>query len=224
MNAKDLVQEVGTLFSLPDVVVRLNGLIESGNASTAELGEVVELDPGLAAAVLKLANSAWYGLPSNVDTMPAAVMLIGQKALRSLALSASVVKTFRGIPEHMLDMRAFWDRSIACGVIARNLGRACRIEEEERLFIASLLLCVGSHRAPLLAKAWPREAAVVFVAADMSGKISAHLHAQNIAVEYVPDFDPEIWNRLGIEASAIPEVIAESLAQAREVSKIVNPT
>jgi HD-like signal output (HDOD) protein len=282
MNAHELVQEVGTLFSLPDVVVRLNELIESGEATTAELGEVVELDPGLAAAVLKLANSAWYGLPSHVDTLSTAVMLVGQKALRTLALSASVVKTFRGIPENLLDMRAFWDGSIACGVMARNLGRTCRVPEEERLFIAGLLLgvgklvflarrptqyrdvlalagegdaamvaaerrlfgfdyaelgsellrtwklpeilpfLVGSHLAPHAAKAWPREAAVVFAAAAIATTIAPAIHGSAPLAGFDLEFEPEVWSRLAIQPAMIPEVITASVAQARELAEIVN--
>lgn len=143
MTPKDLVQEVSSLFSLPDVAMRLNSLIESGEASAGQLADLVELDPGLTAATLKLANSAWYGLPSRVDTVSSAVLLIGQKALRDLVLSAAIVKTFRGIPESLIDMHVFWDNSTTCGVIARELGKACRIREQERLFIAGLLLGVG---------------------------------------------------------------------------------
>jgi HD-like signal output (HDOD) protein len=143
MTPRDLVEEVSSLFSLPDVVVRLNQLIESGDASIGELSELVELDPGLSAAVLKLANSAWYGLSTRVESVSSGVMLIGQKALRDLVLSASVVKAFRGIPSDLFDMRLFWDNSATCGVLARQLARAGGMRDGDRLFTAGLLLGVG---------------------------------------------------------------------------------
>ncbi len=283
MKPNDLVQEVSSLFSLPDVVVRLNSLIESGTASVAELTELVELDPGLTAAVLKLANSAWYGLPSRVDTVSAAIVLIGQRALRDLALSAAIVKAFRGIPDTLLDMHAFWDNSTACGVIARELGKACRIEERERLFIAGLLLgvgklvflarrpeqyrdvlavapqgeaaivaaerrifgfdyaelgaellkawklppmlqfLVGAHLAPSAAKAWPKEAAIAFVAGDIAARIAPAIQSRQPVANYVPAYEPEIWSRLGLFPEAIPEIIASSLVQSFEIIEIINP-
>lgn len=195
MKPIDLVQEVSSLFSLPDVVVRLNGLIESGKASVAELTELVELDPGLTTAVLKLANSAWYGLPSRVDTVSASIVLIGQRALRDLALSAAIVKAFRGIPDTLLDMHAFWDNSTACGVIARELGKACRIEEQERLFIAGLLLGVGKlvflARRPeqyrdILAVAPQGEAAMVATERRIFGFDYAELGAELLKAWNLP--------------------------------------
>ncbi len=283
MKPKDLVQEVSSLFSLPDVVIRLNTLIESDQASAGQLAELVELDPGLTAAVLKLANSAWYGLPSRVDTVSSSVVLIGQRALRDLALSAAIVKAFRGIPDTLLDMHAFWDNSTTCGVIARELGKACRIEEQERLFIAGLLLgvgklvflarrpeqyrdvlavapqgeaamvaaerrifgfdyaelgaellkawklpqmlqfLVGAHLAPATAKAWPREATIVHVASDIAARIAPAVQSRQPVADYVPAYEPEIWNRLGIAPQAVPEIIARSLVQSFEILEIINP-
>lgn len=283
MTPKVLVQEVSTLFSLPDVVVRLNDLIDAGDTSIRELAEVVELDSGLTTAVLKLANSSWYGLPSRVDTVSSALMLIGQKALRDLALSASIVRTFRGIPGSLLDMHAFWDNSITCGAIARQLGRVCNVHEEERLFIAGLLLgvgklvflarrpeqyrevlaaapqgdaamvdlerhlfgfdhaelgaellkdwklpevlqfLVGSHLSPLLAKAWQKEAAIAFAASDISARVAPAIHSRQAMIDYEPEFKPEIWQRLGVEPTAIAGIIAASMVQTFEVLQIVNP-
>ena len=99
-----LAQEVETLFSLPDVALRLNELIDQPDTSTQDLVEVVQLDAAIAATVLRLANSAWYGLPSKVDTISRAITLIGQKALRDLVLSTSVIARVRGagIPEGTL--------------------------------------------------------------------------------------------------------------------------
>jgi HD-like signal output (HDOD) protein len=283
MTPKDLVDEVRSLFSLPDVALRLNTLIESGEASTGELADLVELDPGLTTATLKLANSAWYGLPSRVDTVSSAVILIGQKALRDLVLSASIVRTFRGIPESLIDMHAFWDNSTTCGVIAQELGKACRIREQERLFIAGLLLgvgklvflarrpeqyrevlamatqgdlamvaaerrifgfdyaelgaellkawklpelfqfLVGAHRAPLAAKAWPVEAVISFAASDIAASISPAVQSRQPVAGYEPDYEPEIWHRLGLDRSAIAEIIGTSLIKTFEILEIINP-
>lgn len=143
MTPQQLVQEVEHLFSLPDVAIRLNELIDQPDTSTKELVEVVQLDAGIAATVLRLANSAWYGLPSRVDTISRAITLIGTKALRDLVLSTSVITTFKGISAEFVDMMDFWDNSVTCGVVTRNLAKKCGIRESERMFLAGLLHKVG---------------------------------------------------------------------------------
>ena len=143
MTPQLLAQEVETLFSLPDIAIRLNELIDLPNTSTQELVEVVQLDAGIAATVLRLANSAWYGLPSKVDTISRAITLIGQRALRDLVLSSSVIRTFKGISAEFVDMRDFWDNSVTCGVVTRNLAQKVGMRETERMFLAGLLHKVG---------------------------------------------------------------------------------
>jgi HD-like signal output (HDOD) protein len=143
MTPQQLAQEVETLFSLPDIAIRLNELIDQPDTSTQDLVEVVQLDAGIAATVLRLANSAWYGLPSKVDTISRAITLIGQRALRDLVLSTSVIRTFKGISAEFVDMRDFWDNSVTCGVVTRNLAQKVRMRETERMFLAGLLHKVG---------------------------------------------------------------------------------
>ena len=143
MTPQQLVQEVDHLFSLPDVAVRLNELIDQPDTSTKQLVDVVQLDAGIAATVLRLANSAWYGLPSRVDTISRAITLIGLKALRDLVLSTSVITTFKGISSEFVDMMDFWDNSVTCGVVTRNLAQRCGVKEAERMFLAGLLHKVG---------------------------------------------------------------------------------
>ncbi|HNA29478.1 MAG TPA: HDOD domain-containing protein [Thiobacillaceae bacterium] len=143
MTPQQLVQEVDHLFSLPDVAVRLNELIDQPDTSTKQLVDVVQLDAGIAATVLRLANSAWYGLPSRVDTISRAITLIGLKALRDLVLSTSVITTFKGISSEFVDMMDFWDNSVTCGVVTRNLAQRCGVKESERMFLAGLLHKVG---------------------------------------------------------------------------------
>jgi HD-like signal output (HDOD) protein len=143
MSPQQLVQDVEHLFSLPDVAIRLNDLIDQPDTTTQELVEVVQLDAGIAATVLRLANSAWYGLPAMVDSISRAITLIGQKALRDLVMSTSVITTFKGISSEFVDMRDFWDNSVTCGVVTRNLAQKCGIREAERMFLVGLLHKVG---------------------------------------------------------------------------------
>jgi HD-like signal output (HDOD) protein len=143
ISPEQLAQEVETLFSLPDVAIRLNDLIDQPGTSIRDLVEVVQLDAGISATVLRLANSAWYAAPAGVDTVSRAVNLIGQKALRDLVMSTSVITTFKGISAEFVDMRDFWDNSVTCGVVTRNLAQKCGIRDAERMFLAGLMHKIG---------------------------------------------------------------------------------
>ena len=143
LTPTDLVEEVQHLFSLPDVALRLNELVSEPDTSNKKIVDVIQLDAGLAATVLRLANSAWYGLPNKVDTLSRAITLIGHGALRDLVLAMAFIKRFQGIPGEIVNMQSFWDNSVACGVAARNLSKRCHLHESEQMFLAGLLHKIG---------------------------------------------------------------------------------
>jgi len=146
MNAQtpqSLAAEVESLFTLPDVVLRLNKLLDSPDVNTHEISAVVELDPGLASSVLRLSNSPLFGQHGKVGSVSRAIDLIGQKALRNLVLATSVTQVFADIPEEFVDMTSFWDNSITSGVAAQLLGRFIHMHDTESLFLSGLLHGVG---------------------------------------------------------------------------------
>lgn len=118
-------------------------MVNSPDSDSATIAEVIELDAALAASVLKIANSAFYGMPSKIDTIAKAVTRIGHKALRDLVMSVAVIRHFRGIPSEFVNMGDFWDNSVLCGISARVLARHTRTPEPERLFLAGLLHKIG---------------------------------------------------------------------------------
>jgi HD-like signal output (HDOD) protein len=143
MTPESLVKDTHTLFSLPDVAFRVNDLIDDPNTRLSDLAEVILCDPGLSARLLRLINSAYYGLSKPVDTISQAIHLIGQRELRDLVIATSVVNLFKGLPPERVNMEMFWFHSIACGIAARELARRCRLPEGERLFLAGLLHGLG---------------------------------------------------------------------------------
>lgn len=284
LSPRLLVEEVQHLFSLPDVALRLNELVGDPDTTNKEIVEVLQLDAGLAATVLRLANSAWYGLSSKVDTLSRAVTLIGHGALRDLVLAAAFIKRFQGIPGEFVNMKSFWDNSVACGVVARNLSRRCRLRESEQMFLAGLLHKIGRlvffearprqyrevlaqaadsseaalvaserqvfgfHHADLggeLLRSWrlppllgvvvthqldsgvltdyPRERAILQVAADMARFLSPDIKLGPGEVRYTPRFEEVVWMDLGLTPEAVAEVADISLIQAYELIEIVNP-
>lgn len=143
MTPQDLVTRNVRLVSLPEVCIQVQALADSALTTAEDIGEVVGKDTALTTRLLKLVNSAYFSLPRKVDTVTRAVNLIGMRELRSLTLAASAAELFSRIPSHLIDMATFWQHSVFCGLVARNLAQSCNVLHSERLFTAGLLHDVG---------------------------------------------------------------------------------
>jgi HD-like signal output (HDOD) protein len=129
--------------SLPDVYIRLREIMESDNASMADAAEVLSLDPALAARILRMANSAFYGFRSEVDTISRAANILGMQKIHDLVLAASVSKTFEGMNNDLMDIDTFWYRSVHCGFLAQAIAEGAGIRNTESLFVRGLLHDIG---------------------------------------------------------------------------------
>ena len=138
-----IVEETSTVYSLPLFYERLNETINHPRSSIDDISRIITEDQGLTARLLRLANSPMFGCYARVDSITKAVTIIGTQQLRDLALAASVMGVFKGIPEELLNMSSFWRHCIACGIIARSLAVYRRESNVERLFVAGMLHDVG---------------------------------------------------------------------------------
>lgn len=142
-NIIELVQEVGSLVTLPDVFIRINQLVEDPKSTNADLAKAISQDPSFTVRLLRVANSPYYGLSSTIDTVGKAVSIIGKDQIRSLALSTSVVSSFPGLPNDLVSMDNFWRHSLYCALIARILARQMCKYDPEGMFTAGLLHDIG---------------------------------------------------------------------------------
>ncbi len=156
LTAAELVRGTVELVSLPEVLVRLNVLVEDPRSTTGDIARVIETDAGLAARLLRIVNSPFYGFPSRIETISHAVAVVGTRELRDLALATVVVRIFEGIPPELMDMERFWRHSLTAGLVARGIAEARRDGAAESRFVAGLLHDVGKlllcRRVPELAR------------------------------------------------------------------------
>jgi HD-like signal output (HDOD) protein len=129
--------------SLPDVYLRLREVMESDNASMADAAEVIALDPALAARVLRMANSAFYGFRSQVDTITRAANILGMQKIHDLVLAAGISKAFDGITNELMDIDTFWYRSVHCGFLSQAIASGSGLRNTESLFVRGLLHDIG---------------------------------------------------------------------------------
>jgi len=138
------LEAIKDLPTLPDVVAKVNRLVNSEHASASDINAVIRRDLALSGKVLRLVNSSFYGFPRRINSITRAVVILGFRTVRNLTLSAFVFSTFRKGMQGF-DARAFWTHSIGVAVTsaaaAEELGFSTRGREDA--FIAGLLHGVG---------------------------------------------------------------------------------
>lgn len=142
MEISELIK-IEQLPTLPDTFYRLSAAIKDENVSFSEIGEIISLDPALTVHLLKVVNSSFYGFSSQIDTVSHALSVIGTEQLTQLVLATMVMGRFRQIPGGLMDLRAFWQHSIGCGLAARSIAVLGGHSNVERFFVAGLLHDIG---------------------------------------------------------------------------------
>jgi len=128
---------------IPSIIYELNEVISAPLASAQDIARIVNKSPSIAALLLRVVNSAFYGFPSRIDSITRAVTLIGSKEITSLALGISTMQIFKSIPKGIISMNAFIRHSLACGILSRVMAAHKNIQQTEQLFISGLLHDIG---------------------------------------------------------------------------------
>lgn len=152
VGAQALVDDVENLISLPELVIKINEMVNSESANAAEIGRLISHDPALSSAILRVANSSMYANVGQVESITRAVTILGTKQIRDLVLSATAAKVFDGIPNDVVSVEDFWHHSLYCALLARALARHSKGVDAETMFTAGLLHDIGHlvmfHRQP----------------------------------------------------------------------------
>lgn len=142
-SPEELVEQCSSLVSLPEVYLQVKKVIDDPDSTMADLSRAISIDPGMTAVVLKLVNSAFYGMPRKVETISRAVGILGMQPLHDLLLAVSVTKAFSGLSQQVMNMKIFWANSFFSGLAARELARKCFLVDSERMFVEGLLRDLG---------------------------------------------------------------------------------
>lgn len=143
ITAQSLVERTHDVVSLPSVYHRLKEIVDDVSSSNRDVARLISEDTGLTARLMRIANSSFYGAPSNVDTITRAITVIGTRQVSDIVLSTTVIEMFEGIPEEKENMATFWMHSIRCAVMARILAIYRREPNIERFFVSGLLHDIG---------------------------------------------------------------------------------
>lgn len=143
-NLRYVVNRISNLPTLPVVITKLLQVVENPNSSAADVSRVISVDQALMTKVLKVVNSAFYGLPKKTSTLTQATVILGFNTIKNLALSATLFDTFSPDDRNgFFDRRRFWEHSIGCAVATKVIARYCHYDILEEAFIAGLIHDIG---------------------------------------------------------------------------------
>jgi putative nucleotidyltransferase with HDIG domain len=135
-----LIKNAGDLKVLPFVARKVLDTIGDERSSVADLSDIIEKDQTISARVLKISNSALYGLRQEVTSVHHALLLLGFKTIRSLVLSVSTKSLYKqfGMKEKII-----WDHSVGAAIAAKIISAGFGSEVEEIAFIGGLMHDIG---------------------------------------------------------------------------------
>ncbi|MCB2181818.1 MAG: HDOD domain-containing protein [Desulfobulbaceae bacterium] len=128
--------------SPPQTAIRIMRACSRKRVNNEELSSLTQNDPLLTAELLRIANSSFFSHGRSVESISRAIQVLGQRALRNLALCLSVRDALKDCVIPGFDLDLFWEDGLRRAVSARLLGRLASLDADE-CFTAGLLQDFG---------------------------------------------------------------------------------
>jgi len=142
-SAEELVQSCSTVFTLPEIYTHVRDIVDNPDSTMDDLTNALKLDPAISARLLQIVNSPLYGLPKQVDSISRAVNLMGMQSISDLVAATTIGRTFTGMTAELVDLAAFWRKSVLCALLGGKLAKMSGIEDSERFFVNGLMRDIG---------------------------------------------------------------------------------
>ena len=145
--------KINELPTLPEIMVKVQGHINSDKASVDKLADIIKQDPALSSTILKTANSAFYNIINRrLSSVKESITRIGFNEVLKITLGMSVIKQFSNTGG-VIDYRKFWRHSLAAAgitlVVADIVKEEYSSEDRQNLYLAGLLHDIGKLYIPL---------------------------------------------------------------------------
>lgn len=141
----DIIRSASDLPSMPEVAFEVIRTADQAESSANTVAKVLSRDPSLSARVLRLANSAFYGLSREITTISEAVIVLGMRTTKSIALvAASFPWLHKSLKGTGVNPNLIWHHSIATAILSKNLAAQSKGVDQELAFCVGLLHNIGT--------------------------------------------------------------------------------
>lgn len=145
------VEGITKVLTIPAVVHKITSLISSGTSSASEIADEIAKDPILAAKVLKLVNSGFYGFRQPITTITHAMVLLGLDVVKTLVMTASVMDVIDAMNELV---QGLWEHSLGTARACNALAERLNLPNPEEVALCGLLHDFGKV---IIAQTFPAE-------------------------------------------------------------------
>ena len=142
--ALDIANRAKEIATLPEVTIRIIDVVQDSRSTAHDLHQIVGNDPALSARVLRVVNSAFYGLPGQIGSIDRAIMMLGLNAVKNIAIAASLSRMFKSNVVHDdFSGKDLWTHSVAVGAANKLLASMMGLTLPDEAFLAGLLHDLG---------------------------------------------------------------------------------
>lgn len=222
-SIRDMLKKITVVAPMPGNVARLLQMLNDPKVNLDEFAKVVSIDVALTAMLLRLANSAFYGLKSEAATVHKAVTVLGIKKLRQLILSAALMTHFKSL--HADRLFQFWERSFRAAQWAKELAKESGQEEIDEFFIAGFLHDIGEL---VMLQYFPEEVRRIDeIAASGKSMVESELQVMGCDRSDIGSYLLSLWQLPGevIESAMLahhPRIHLQQISRITQESKVVN--
>ncbi|MFO7985606.1 MAG: HDOD domain-containing protein [Desulfatiglandaceae bacterium] len=143
-HVQDIISDVKSFPSMSNVAMKVLKLVDDPESTASEIEEALRYEPSITANILKLTNSAYFGLPTKIASIRQAIVLLGWEKLGKLVMTTCVNAVLdKPVPGYDLSPGELWQHSIAVSVAAELLVKELGIEADDEIFTAALLHDLG---------------------------------------------------------------------------------
>ena len=218
-----------SLPSQPTVALQVLQISQDANNAVDELIRIIQTDPSMTARVLKVVNSSYFGASRRISSLKQAVVALGLRSVRMMAISMSLADAMRQkhkrgeSADDAFSEARFWRRSLTTAIAARKFSVLMAPRLAEEAFVSGLLADIGMaaawHSAQDIYRAvlieWRRrKAPLVEVERQRLGVTHADLSAELLRKWRLPE-------NIAAAAGAHHGVFAQLDGEAAELSAIV---
>src|SRR3954471_20736279 len=138
------INSISHIATLPEITLKIIELVDNPRSTAQDLNKLISNDPALVARILKVVNSAFYGLPGQIGSINRAIVLLGLNAVKNIVIAASLAKLFRGgrVSPHF-SAKDLWTHSIAVGVMSKMIVTHLHNALPDEAFLAGLIHDMG---------------------------------------------------------------------------------
>ena len=143
-HINSIIKKIDRLTPIPRVVSKVMSIAQDPKSSMNDLSKVIIYDTAVTANLLKVDNSAYFGLPEKVDSVHQAIVYLGMSQVVDLVLLSASGENLQTAQEgYDLEAGELWKYSVSSALIARELAEKKGVKDTHLIFTAALLKDIG---------------------------------------------------------------------------------